>query len=148
MVNCNSWELMIIDRWFSVIFSRGKKRDFSTPEYEVKYKRSIGGVQEEYRRSTGSTGGVQEVQEEYRKYRRSTGGVQEEYRRSTGSTGGVQEVQEEYRKYRRSTGSTGGVQEVQEKYEGSIRGVRTPAVALFPPWIFYNMKNEDSSHHV
>ena len=38
-----------------VMFSRGEKRDFSTPEYEVKYKRSTGGVQEEYE---GSTRGV------------------------------------------------------------------------------------------
>ena len=38
----------------------GKKRDSSTPEYEVKYKRSKGGVQEKYR---GSTGGVQEEYE-------------------------------------------------------------------------------------
>ena len=71
--------------------ARGEKRDSSTPEYEVKYKRSTG-VQEEYReyrRSTESTGGVQGVQEEYREYRRSTEGVQG--------------VPEEYRKYRRST---------------------------------------------
>ena len=68
---------------------RGKKRDSSTQEYEVKYKQSTRGVQ------------------------------------------GVQGVQGGYREYRRSEGSTGGV---QEEYEGSIRGVRTPGVALFSPW--------------
>ena len=47
---------------------RGKKRDSSTPEYEVKYKRS--------------TGGVQGVQKEYR---RSMRGVRVEYQRSTHS---------------------------------------------------------------
>ena len=37
-------------------------------------------------------------------------------------------------KYKRSTGR---VQGVQEEYEGSIREIRTPGVALFPPWIFF-----------
>ena len=45
---------------------KGEKRDSSTSEYEVKYKRSTEGVQGEYRK----------VQEEYRG---STGGVQVQY---------------------------------------------------------------------
>ena len=67
-----------------------KKRDSSTPEYEVKYKRSTAGVEEEYSRSTR---GVQQ------EYKRSTAGVQQEYSRSRGG------VQQEYSK------SRGGVQQ-------------------------------------
>ena len=83
----------------------------ATPEYEVKYRRSTGstrgvqGVQEEYRKSTGSIG---RVQEEYREYRRSTG--------NTGSTGNAE-----------STGGVQGVPGVQEEY--ALLESR-----FYPPW--------------
>jgi hypothetical protein len=98
---------------FYINHSRGKKRDFRTPEVRRKYEGSTGehgGVRE-------STRKYEEVQGSMRKYE----GVPRKYQ---GSTRGVQGITRDYEGVRGSTRKYEGVRGSTREYERSTRGVR------------------------